>query len=189
MISPIANLFLSLQYTISNLADGSGNNYFKFVDQELGQLDNQKPGSQPPVLFPCVLIDIDDLHYKSIATNSQMATGKVILRLGFPPYSAGSAATPAEYKQKSLYYYELEQILHLTLQGQPPILLDDSETDILVNIFGKFNRLSAKTEHRKDTLRVREITYEIAYDDYSTEPGKQTLPAALYLTEELELPL
>ena len=190
MQSSIANLFLALQATIANLQDGAGNTYFKYIDQDLGQLDVE----QPKVLWPCVLIDIDNLIYTSMSSNTQQGQGHIRLRLGFPAFSASGASTPDAYKQKSIYFYELEQILHQALQGQTP---DDNVFEnigdgelpepLLANTFGAFNRISAATEKgRPDFIRVRQITYTIAYDDYSTQPT-QTLAStpALNLTPEI----
>jgi len=184
MLSPLSNLYLALQNTIAALADTGGNPYFRYIDQDLGQFDNPRPDNRPPVLYPCALIDIEEMHYANVADNCQQGKGSITIRLGFPPFSAGSSATPETYKEKALYYYELEQILHLALQGAHPVLLDTTGKNILANIFGAYNRTSATTQRRKDALRVRELTYQIAYDDYSTQPTTQILPAALDLTTE-----
>ncbi len=87
MTSPAANLFLALRTLIANLADGQGNPYFRYVDQDLGQLEMERP----PVLWPCVLIDIDEMSFRNMTDAAQLGTVKVVLRLGFPPL--GSAAS------------------------------------------------------------------------------------------------
>ena len=186
MENPIANLFLSLQNTIAALADGSGNKYFKYVDQDLGQLNRQE--IRPPVLFPCALIDVDEFSFISETGKVQSGRGTVKLRVGFPPLSSTGSATPVTYQQQALYYYELEQLLYVTLQDRSPILFDNSVNDILKNIFGNYNRVSATTLKNTATLRVRELVFTIAFDDYSAQQASTIHPAAFQITEEIQLP-
>jgi hypothetical protein len=187
MNSPIANLFLSLRNTLSALTDTGGNPYFSHVDQDLGQAARNTNG-RPPVSFPAILIDVADVRYTSLSARAQSGTVTVVLRLLFPPLSASAAATPAVYAGKALYFYELEQLVYTTLQDTCPTLLDSSGKDILINIFGSFNRTSAHTQDRRDDLRVRELTFTIALDDYSATPGHAQHPATFTLSEEIDLP-
>ena len=174
MTSPYANLFLALQSLITGLQDEKQNPYFQYVDQDLGQLERERP----PVQWPCVLIDIDDFQFQPIADNGQLGTGKVVIRLGFPPLSQTSAATPDEYKQKAIYFYELEQMLYLALQGWMDTSLQD--------IFGSTVRLSSFTERREDALRVRVLTWSVGIDDYSACQPQQTALAAIDINTEFQ---
>jgi hypothetical protein len=182
MTSPLGNLFLSLQAQIAALADGGGNKYFKFVDQDMGQLEAHKGDMRTPVLWPCALIDIDKMNFKSIGNNDQEGIGQVRIRLGFPPFSATSAATPGAYIQKALYYYDLEQILHQSLQGARPG--DMSGFSSLLNIYGHYDRITSCTEHRHDTIRVRELVYSLGLSDFSTDEAIVYTPATLNLDME-----
>ncbi len=177
MQNPIANLFLALQSAIANLQDPSGNPYFRIVDQDLGQLEQERP----PVSWPVVLIDMDSLHFKPIGQNAQTGEGTIILRLGFPPYSSASSLTPQEYKELALYYYDLEQILYQALHGIPPdtwqLQPSFTPTEAWADYFGAMMRQSVKTERRNDTLRVRIITYTIGLEDYTATKQQQYAPA------------
>lgn len=186
MNSPFANLFLALQQLISNLADGDGNKYFRLVDQDLGQLEAHFGDNRPPVSWPCVLIDIDGAAMENMGDDTQTGVVTIIFRIGFPPFSASSNITPANYKNKALYYYDLEQVLHLALHGKSPEWIVDDE-NILADVFGHMIRTSARTERREDMIRVREITYTLSFDDYSTQPQQQLVsPVTLELTTEYE---
>ncbi len=180
MISPNANLFKALRDQVAALADGDGNKYFPFVDQELGQLEAHDGSNRPPVKWPCVLIDIDSTNYQDLSHNVQTGICYVVFRIGFPPISSSSNITPSTYSDKSIYYYELEQILHLALQGSVPSLIVD-EVDVLAPICGHLSRISAKTEQRTDFIRVREVRYSLGIQDFSTKPSKTLIPAALDL--------
>ena len=183
MTSYLANLFLSLEATLSGLTDSGGNPLFRYVDQDLGQLDSLKPDGRPAVLFPCALVDIAAMHYEPVSDNVQTAKGRVVIRIGFPPLSATSAATTETYKEKALNYYEMEQAVHLALQGVVPALLVGT-TDVLSGIFGHLERIAAETQRRRDGLRVRELIYAIAYDDYSAKRSPGLTTATLGLTVE-----
>lgn len=181
MNSHIANLFLAISRTLTALTDGEGNKYFRFIDQEYGQLEWHNGDNRPPVTWPCILIDVDNVAYQNMSELAQTGMVTVVLRLGFPPFSGTSNITPSTYQQKALYYYDLEQVIYLALHGKQPVLLsepaDEEETpvNLLADVFGSFTRISARTEQREDHIRVRTITYTIALEDYTATPGTITV--------------
>jgi hypothetical protein len=184
MNSPTANLFLSLQAKIAALADGDNKKYFSYIDQDLGQLEYQPQANRPPVSWPCILIDVDDEEFTDLASNVQSGTGRVIIRLGFPPFSPSTANTPQQFKEKAIYFYDLEQVLYEAIHGWNPG--DQAGYESLSDIFGHFMRRRAVTEKREDFLRVRQITYEIGFQDYTAKPAQQFAPAAISITSEWE---
>ncbi|MBA3828718.1 MAG: hypothetical protein H0X33_07260 [Taibaiella sp.] len=152
MNSSFANIFLAIQQHVQDQVPD-----IIYIDQELGQLKNDSGLLRMPIQWPCLLLDFEDFTYEQLATNAQTARGKVILRLGFAPFSNSSQSTPDAYRQKALEYYDIEWALHKAMQGWSPG--DD---------FGMLSRISASTQKRNDALRVRELTYSIAFEDYST---------------------
>lgn len=168
MNSPFANIFLALQsYIQANVT------VIKYIDQDLGQL---KSSARPPVAWPCVLIDFEDFNFENLSENVQTAKGVITLRLGFPPYSNSSQATPSQYIRQAISYYDLEWTLHKALQGWSPG--DD---------YGHLTRISATTQKRTDSYRVRELRYAIAFEDYSTKPTQQYATPALAVTNQILL--
>jgi len=168
MNSPFTTLFLSIQQQISANIQG-----ISCIDQDLGQL---RANVHIPVSWPCVLIDFEDFTFGNLSENVQTATGTVVIRLGFAPYSNSSQITPKFYKQQAVNYYEIEWLLHKTLQGWSPA------PDL-----GYLDRISATTQKRTDNYRVREIRYTIAFEDYSTKLQQQLTPATLNITEEMNI--
>jgi len=154
MNSPFANFFLAIQARVQNVMPAN-----TYIDQDMGQLKNDKGTVRLPVTWPCVLIDFEDFEFENMADNVQAAKGTVVIRLGFAPASNSSATTPDEYKMLALSYYETEFMLHKALQGWS--VGDD---------YGNLCRTHADTQRRSDTIRVREIRYSIAFEDYSTQP-------------------
>lgn len=184
MNSHNANLFLAIQATIAALHDEQNKKYFPYVNQDFGQLEYYTPPGRPAVAFPCVLIDIDETEWSSMSQNTQQGFTRIKLRIGFPPYSSSSNITPDDVKEKALYYHDLEQILHQALQGKAPVYLDDQDQDVLADVFGHFNRIHSVTEKREDFIRVRELTYTIGHDDFTTKRSYITVPAQPIITAE-----
>ena len=165
MNAPFANIFMALQAMLKNKAD-----YIKHIDQDLGQLKSIRP----PVAWPCVLIDFEDFSFENLSENVQTATGVLVFKLGFAPYSHTTQTTPVQYAEKALRYYEIEWALHQLLQGWAP--LKES---------GKLCRISTTTQKRSDHYRVREIRYSIAFEDHSTQLKRRFAPTAIVLTEQM----
>jgi hypothetical protein len=63
----------------------------------------------------------------------------------------------------SLKYYDLEHDIYKALQGWCP---DDNDPDALGG-FGSLIRTGAVTEQRKDSIRVRVMSFSIGIEDYS----------------------
>jgi len=168
MTSLFGNLFLAIQERLQTIPRLS------FIDHEYGQLEYyDRENGKPPVTFPCVLIDIDQATFTDNSDNGQLGNCIVILRLGFPPYSATSQNTPQAYKEKALEFYEIETDIHNALQGWCP----GDEYNVL-------DRKSAMTERREDFIRVRQIRYSTGFDDYTTSKTWTKVAATPNITGE-----
>lgn len=129
----------------------------KHYDCDWGQLDYYQ--GEPPVLWPCLLIDLVDFDFENRGENVQDARGKIVLRLAYAPYSSSSAGTPELYRQKALAFLDLEAQVHKALQGWA-----------VGDEFGVCIRENTTTEKREDPIRVRQIIYSVTFEDYSTLP-------------------
>lgn len=145
----------------------------RYIDQDLGQL---KAGPRQPVSWPCALIDFEDFAFSNLGENVQVANGTVVVRLGFTPFSGSSQLTPAPYIHQAIGYYDIEWALHIALQGWSP-----------GSDYGSLSRISVTTQKRTDNIRVREMHYSIAFEDYSTKHMLQFVPAVLDVTDEMTL--
>ena len=168
MNSPFSNVFLAIQSLIQTTVPA-----ITYIDQDLGQL---KSTTRPPVSWPCALIDFEDFKFENLGENVQTATGTVVIQLGFAPFSNTSQATPTDYKQQALNYYELEFSLHQQLQGWSP-----------TDMSGSLIRTSVATQRRNDHYRVRELRYSLAFEDYSTKNEEQMAPATIVVMDEIVL--
>ena len=183
MNSAFANLFLALQARIAAIVlDPLATPTvpaIKHIDQDFGQMEDHNGNNRPPVTFPCILIDINSATFTDYSQNAQSGNCKVVLRLGFTPYSSSAMATPTDYKEKAIAYYDIEYLLHQALQPWSP----DGDTG---NTFGAMNRISAVSENREDFLRVRAIIYDIAFEDFSTKTQITLSPASIHLTDQFD---
>jgi hypothetical protein len=160
LTSPFGNLFLALQQRITTVVPD-----IKWIDQDLGQLEDYKPGFRPAVLWPCVLIDFDEWEWEENNNGVQRGTGFIVLRLGLPPFTASNQATPLPQKESALQYYEIEKKLHAALHGWSD------------GVFDRMLRRTSLTEKRgEDNLRVRVLKYISSVTDTGAMPAKQRVP-------------
>ena len=191
--SPFAILFLAIQNRIGAILDGSNNPIFTFINQDLGQLEDASKGiNRPPVSWPCALIDIDDSNYKQLGENTQNGSVNICIRIGFPPFSSTEIKVPAAYRNKALYYYDLEYAVVKALHGwSPGVTVIDSNGPVtadLSDIFGHLIRVRVTKEDRNDLLRVRCIYLTLSMDDHSTQDQITLVPATLNLTADIVIP-
>jgi hypothetical protein len=201
MNSPFALLLLAIQQridavTVKKAVDVEPEKALNWIDQDLGQLEYHNGDNRPPVSWPACTVDIDSSGFNDIGENAQTGDIGIIIRIGFPPFSSSDLKTPAKYRNKALFYYDIEQAVHLSMQGWAPaeVIVEPATQDVeavtadISNIFGPFSRRSARSEDRSDLIRVRAITYKSSMEDYSTTPETATTPATIELTTELSFP-
>jgi len=191
MTSPFAILFLAIQQRLATIVDNNSAPIFTFIEQDLGQLeDNTKGINRPPVSWPCALIDIDDSNFQNTGENGQTGVVNVYIRIGFPPFSSTALSTPEAYKNKALYYYDLEQAIFTTFHGWNPTTVNivGSTTADLSDIFGHFIRVRAMKEERNDLLRVRTIIFTVSMSDHSAEDSVTMVPVGYTINTGIHIP-
>lgn len=169
--SAFADIILQIQARIKTVV---GDDVIRMVDEDKGQLESydQRTG-KPAVSFPCLLINFEDFDFNDIGNNAQVVTGKVVLRLGFPPFSSAASWMPLTVKQKALKYFDYEWLIYKALHGWK------------MDNIGYINCRNAVTERREDPIRVRALSYEIEFEEYSasTDYNRISKPPDEYETE------
>lgn len=176
MNAPFSTLLTALQTRVKELLPA-----IKWVDQDYGQLEYYD--QRPAVEFPCLLVDFDNFQFEDAGEAIQFATGNVVLRLAFAPYSNTSNITPDQWKQKGLQYYELEWALYKALHGWKP------NAELPDEHYGYMMRVSSDTEKREDPFRVRRLIYSVTFEDYNASPeyNMRHLPGLLDLDMDIVL--
>lgn len=146
MNSPFSTLFLAIQTQLADLVPA-----VKWIDQDLGQLELERP----PVNYPCLLVDFDEFKYDDAGEAIQFAEGFVSIRLAFQAWSNTNSVTPSQWKEKGLSFYDIEWAVYKALHGWKP------------EKYGYLMRVSANTEQREDNLRVRVLRFSINFEDFS----------------------
>ncbi len=112
MTSIFSLLFLAIQQRLQAIQTGSpAAAAFNFIDQDLGQLETRAPSGRYPVEWPAITIDIEDSNFTNMSANTQQGVLNVCIRIGFPAFSSTEMNVPATYKNKALYYYDLEDLV------------------------------------------------------------------------------
>ncbi len=129
----------------------------QFIDQDLGQLGQVGEQGRPPLAYPACLIDFPSTDYSELATSAQLGILPITFQLIFDNYSQTWHKSPKPVIMKGLEYLNLEQRLHNCLNGW------------CLDYFSPLTRVSVKSQNNNDIgLRVRQLTYTTAYEDYST---------------------
>jgi hypothetical protein len=146
----------------------------KYIEQDLGQLEHYD--MRPPVTWPCCLIDVaDEYEYTDMQGNhSQLAEGRVMLRIGVVRYSDSNNLVPDNVRENALAYFEIEQKVFAALHGWAPAG------------FSRLLRRNAVTEKRDDDIRVRMIPFTVSFTDNSAAPVRtKVLTPAPYVATGL----
>lgn len=183
MNSKFAQIFLAIQNRLATLvASGIGtgvigitfvvgtqNPLIRHIDHNIGQLRTKL---RPAVDYPFVFIDFEGWKFEDMGVNAQTAEGNVIITLGFTPYDNTSEDVPEVYKELALGYYDIETAINIALHGWSPDVDD----------VGSLTRIAATPDNQRPDIRIRKITYKLAFEDYSTEDQYTTAPATPDIT-------
>jgi hypothetical protein len=159
MTSPNGQLFIAIQ---DRLKDKLVPAKLKWVDQNFGQLENYE--IKPSVNFPCALIDLTGFSYDDMPNGLQMGSGRVVISIGTTPFTNSSSATPIQYREKALEYYEIEHAVHTALHNWTP-----------VPGMKKLTRRTMDKQEREDAIRERVIIFECGYTDCGAAPVTQKI--------------
>lgn len=91
----------------------SGLTELKYVGKDWGQLDYD----QPPVGWPCVLIDIEEVSARPLTDGNEEDTATVVLTVANKRTNSSSSHAPAETLAKSMAAIDLTDDIHGKVQG------------------------------------------------------------------------
>lgn len=121
----------------------------RYVDEDWGQLEYE----QPPVQFPCALIDIDGFDYSQAGSLEQLGQGAVYVRIADLRLSNTSAQAPEYQKQQAAVLFKVMDDVRKALHG------------FSGGNYTKLIRTSFKRVRRKDTLREYIFTFTTSYQE------------------------
>lgn len=150
LASPLAKLFEKIITKIETDVTS-----VRFIDLDWNQLDFENP----PITYPCVLIDFPDTQFAQMQ-GYQEGTAIVRLKIIYRSFTATSNITPDANREAALAFFELEQDIYEAFQAW-------YASGDLVNAAIRQN---ATTEKRDDGLRVRVLEFQCTFKD-STVTG------------------
>lgn len=133
----------------------------KWTDQDLGQLEFYT--ERPAVLFPCVLIDFDDISYSDMGMHAQLCNCNLKLRIGFNVVQHSNNVTPNNQREKALEIFDVLAKIHNKLHGWSG------------SNFGELTRIRMVAEPREDSLRVYIIHFSVSYEEYKEKKPTQKI--------------
>jgi len=156
--SPFGNIYLSLMARLQEQVPE-----LKYIDQDLGQLENYEV--RPAVQMPCALIDIGEFDFDDMAgKNMQHGEGLVLVRVAVDPFSASGNLAPEAVREKALSYYDIEQKVYVALHGWR------------TTGFSKLLRRKSVKEIRDDKFRVKALAFATSFEDDTASPVMITIP-------------
>lgn len=123
----------------------------KWIDLNVGQLTEENP----PVAFPCALIDIEMPQCTDIETTMQQVAGTFKITLAFKAYGETNNKTETTMRSNALAYFKTTNLVYRKLQGF------GNEN------FYPFSRTAQNPENLRPGLKVVAMRFETSWHDYS----------------------
>ena len=132
----------------------------KYIDEDWGQLSMVNP----PVKFPCALIDISGFQFTQDGNKQQEGLGSIYVTVADIRLTNSSAKAPANQKTAAFKIFDLIDSIHHILHGYTG---GDYSSLIRTNV-GKVAR--------NDQVKEYKITYTVGYKEASTNAPITNVP-------------
>lgn len=123
-----------------------------YVAENWGQLDL----AQPPVTFPCILLDLGDMDYAQRGRLVQHGDGLLVLTLADTRTNEGHNAPPERLLEQEFALFDTINTINSLLHGKA----EGEKNSILI-------RTKLQKKIRKDGIREFTIFYKFTYLDHS----------------------
>lgn len=132
----------------------SGITELKYIAPNWGQLDEVNP----PLIFPCAIIDIEEIDYTEKARGTQTATAILSVTIADRPSQNTSYQAPAQLKTQFYRIFDLISSASKTLYAYTSPL------------HSKLVRMSLKRQLRDDNIKEYTLFFKLAYNENLSEP-------------------
>ena len=151
------NIFLAIQNHLSELQS------INYIDQDWGQLQYE----QPPVQWPAVLLDVEQVNYTQMGHGDQRAEADISITLANINLQRSSAAVAAAKRSNAYTTIDILDEIHQQLQ--------------LFSGSGQFTplmRVQLRKDFNNDNYEVYTMIYRTSFLVPRTETGKTTVLAS-----------
>lgn len=135
----------------------------KYVDEDWGQLDDYSPN--PPVKWPCVLIDVNTAQWSNEGKKVQMAIVQVSIKVANQRLTNSSGMAPQSQKEKAWEIFDYMETVHVALHGFA-----------LNGKTGPLMRTTTRKIKRADGVQMYEVIYSVQLFDDSARPQTTSTP-------------
>lgn len=127
---------------------------FKYIGEDWGQLNFE----QPPVNFPCALIDLGNAEFSSAGMKSQQVETIVNITIADIRYNGVSPVLPSDQADKAFEIFDLIDKVNTLLHGSGG------------EHYSRLCRISLKKMLREDAVREFVMSYKFSYKDNTATP-------------------
>lgn len=158
-------IFLAIQERLDTLVPA-----LKYIDKDWGQLNLP----QPPVKWPCCLIDLDSIEYSQASGLARVAEASIILTIADQHTVRSSAKAP--YKSDAYDILDIIKDIYLALEGWR--VPDTTQA---------LTRTRLSKTYSDQSYDVYSLTFSTAWVEQVTEEG-ETVQASPSISVQLQLP-
>lgn len=119
-----------------------------YSDSNWGQLDYYE--DQPPVKFPCALVDFESVDYTDVARGSQHGLAQVNITVATLKLSNTSSRAPVQQREDGERIWDILEDVHISVQNWKP-----------TPQAGSMIRRTARKNRRDDGVMSYTVTYSV----------------------------
>lgn len=127
---------------------------FKYIGEDWGQLNFE----QPPVDWPCALIDLGNAEFSSAGMKSQQVEAVVNITIADIRHQGVSSRLPSDQADKAFEIFDLIDKVNTLLHGTGG------------EHYSRLCRISLKKMLREDAVREFVMSYKFSYKDNTATP-------------------
>ncbi len=154
-------IFLDIQTKLSGITE------LKHIDKNWGQLQYE----QPPVKFPCALLDIANVNYSQMGKLAQLAEGDIEITVANLRLTNTSYRNPN--RDDAYAVFDIMDDIHQLLQGW-----SNNGT------IGRLVRTNLKKIATDKDFEIYSLTYRTTWKVFKEETGTTTCSVSPVITEE-----
>lgn len=177
----LAYLITQIQARILAVDIAEQTDHLQYVDVDWGQMDNY--GTEPPVKFPCALLDLRDLQHSSNADGVQITLCNVEVRLFDKALNTSSGGASDALRANALRIFRLHDKVHAALHGWnvvlPPAPPIGGSQNGLPNVFATLTRTASARTKRADGIKETRLVFRVAMTDAGAQPQRTHYTATI----------
>lgn len=85
----------------------------RWIDVNLGQMETENP----PVDYPCALVDVTDISYTTAGMRRQVGEARIEIELYFIVRSPSNTAAPEKMRKQAFGHFDTAKKVYKTLEG------------------------------------------------------------------------